>query len=279
MLCRALLQAMAKRHTRRPAHVHRGGTPEDEAVDRLAGQLHGHGQVRREEPLAIEKHGMVGREAQAAWQLHQLQAAAVHWRACEADDLSLSSTWGQHTAALHELRQLALGPTHQLNERAPIHAACKGIMVRGHAHRCCRTWGMGPAPRAGGWLRRGKLAEDVVRLIAQDREQFAAVALDTWIFEVVADLQLVGKHDRWQIVNAPTPIPILAAYGLCRLTLDVLQEGLHLLRIGGRRCLDRFRNTRDELQAIVHVVALPVDDVPHLQQGLDKLAAAHVLLD
>mmetsp|Transcript_4938 Transcript_4938/g.15543 ORF Transcript_4938/g.15543 Transcript_4938/m.15543 type:complete len:417 (-) Transcript_4938:637-1887(-) len=230
-------------------HAHRrGAAAEDEAVDRLAGQVLRLRKLARETPLPTCEHGVVRREPQAARELHELGPAARAGGADEAEELGLGAIRTQHTVPPLEVGHAALHASGQLHEAAPVHAHAGGVMVGGHAHRCGVRRPAGGSPGCG--LRCGDLAEELIGLVAQVREQLAlAVDLHAGVLEVVADLELVRKHDRRQVVLAPAHVPVAAAQCLRGLAQDVLEERCNVRLRGGGRGLDLLADVSHELEA------------------------------
>mmetsp|Transcript_13931 Transcript_13931/g.32675 ORF Transcript_13931/g.32675 Transcript_13931/m.32675 type:complete len:518 (+) Transcript_13931:291-1844(+) len=271
---------MAKRHACHSANGHRWGALEDKTVDSLARDLNRCREINGESPGSIHEDRMVWREAQAPFEFHKRCTPARDRAAHEADDFGLGAVEADDMIALDQLRERTEAAIGHLHRRVAIDAACIGIVVGSHAHRCSIVaWPVG----ARGGLGRREVAEDLVSLFADLTEELATVVLHAWVLEVVADLQLVREHHRGEIVQAPLVVIVQTAQGLCGLALHVLQQRLHVRVACGWRGLDGLRSLGHCLQCLPHVVrricALLRGELHGTPDRLHEVAPAPLLLD
>mmetsp|Transcript_78239 Transcript_78239/g.221255 ORF Transcript_78239/g.221255 Transcript_78239/m.221255 type:complete len:582 (+) Transcript_78239:473-2218(+) len=229
---------------------------------------------------------MEGRQPQAALKLHKPRAAVRTGRAREGHDLGRCAARASDAVTLGELRDLPHAPVCHRRVRRAVHAARVGVVVGRHAHWSRRSRPSssvgrgrvaGVAPGRGLW--RGHLAEDVIGLLAEPLEERATVALHARVLEVVADLELVCEHDRWQVVAAPLHEVRVLGERHRGLPKHVLEKLLHALAARRGRGLDGRAGHRHQPLRVGHVRGRLRDGRAHaLLEGLHEAAAAPLLL-
>mmetsp|Transcript_17065 Transcript_17065/g.47641 ORF Transcript_17065/g.47641 Transcript_17065/m.47641 type:complete len:314 (-) Transcript_17065:1430-2371(-) len=268
-------------------HGARAWRLQHKAVDLLACSHLGRGEVAGKLPLVgpALAEGVVFRDRDRPWQRDQLREAA-------------GAAGGHH--ALNNGRLCGPPGGHPVPGPDLGHVLHAAVLQQHHAGGKTRVVGVvvgrhgdgarGPAPGEGR-RGRGKLDEDVLRIVPDGGELGTAVQLQPRVLEVGADLQAVGPGEGGQEVAAPAGVPFLPAVGLLHLPLYVRHEALHHLRLGGvvwEQQLDLAKNVLPlglrhlQGRSLALLVAcsrnplLVVGDQVHGQQPCVLLSQSHV---